>query len=645
MGAVAIAAPAPARPLADAVSAVRSPEVILLAVAGATAAAGLVTFLIRVDLLSPYPGTTPFAGNVALAMCALVAGVALDGTPTARVLGGLAALIGGWTLAQHVVGVDLGIDRLIFDPFRATSASGHPGRMAPNTAVCFLLAGLALVVRTKVGVALAVIPSVIGLVAALGYTDPQAKALASIGQSVNMTLPTAIGVAFASFALVLIREREYFARVSIGGSLTRRLGPLVVALPILCSALLLEGIRRDELTAATGIWMMTVVAVLTAFGLLLWISRLADRQESRTHAGLSLHAETAANLSEGLCLRREDDGQVIAVNPALERTFGYTPGTLEGTSTLFLTEENEAAMRATLAERGSFAGEVETVRADGTTFWCSVKSSTFKHPDHGRLRVALYYDVTGHRAAEARRVRAEQQRGAALVELERSNKELEQFAHVASHDLSEPLRVIGGFVSLLERRYAGQLDADADRFIGATVSGVERMQALIDALLAYSHVGSGQLQLAQVDMAVAAGAAVDALGASIEETGGRVVVDDLPTVSGDPRLLERVFQNLISNSLKFTDGAAPHVAISAQPSPEGWTFRVTDNGVGIPPEQAERVFGMFQRLRGRDHPGTGIGLSITRRIIEKHGGRIWAEPGEPTGTVFRFTLPSGGHGT
>ena len=199
--------------------------------------------------------------------------------------------------------------------------------------------------------------------------------------------------------------------------------------------------------------------------------------------------------------------------------------------------------------------------------------------------------MTERREADARRRQAEKRSAAALVELERSNAELEQFAHVASHDLSEPLRVVGGFVGLLQKRYQGKLDDDADRFIDATVSGVERMQALIDALLAYSRVGSGDLQMEAVDTGRVAAEAVRVQERRIEEAGGEVVIGDLPTVSGDAVLLERVFQNLISNAIKFAGrrrGPAGDDRRRALGLRRSGISRSSDNGMGIPPEHAER---------------------------------------------------------
>lgn len=618
-------------------SAVQSAEVALLTVAGAIGAAGVLTYVLHEDLLALYPGNTPFAFNVGVAVCAIAAGVVLDGRRASTVLGAFVAVLGALTLVEHAAVIDLGIGRVLFDPFSQASV----GRMAPNTAACVTMAGLALVTRGRVSTVLAAVPALIGLTAALGYTDGEARALASVGQSVNMALPSAVGIASSCLALVLARERDYFTRPTGGGTVTRRLGLIVLVLPALAGAGLVASINSGLFSATAGAWVMSVGLWVIALPAVAWVAKVVDRQEQTTRAMLALQAETAANLSEGLCLRRESDGLVISVNPALKQIFGYRDGELMGTRRRLLTEDNEKRMQRELRDSGTWTAEVETERADGTVFWCSVKASTFVDPEHGVMRVALYHDITDRREAEARRREAEKRSTATMVELERSNAELEQFAHVASHDLSEPLRVVGGFVSLLERRYEGKLDDDADRFIDATVSGVERMQALIDALLAYSRVGSGELKLEAVDTGAIAADAVAVQQRRLEEAGGQVSIGTLPTVTGDPVMLERVFQNLISNAIKFaSEGVPPRVTISAERSDFGaWHFQVSDNGTGIPPEHAERVFGMFQRLQGREMEGTGIGLSITRRMIERHGGRIWAEPGDGAGTVFNFTLP------
>jgi PAS domain S-box-containing protein len=226
------------------------------------------------------------------------------------------------------------------------------------------------------------------------------------------------------------------------------------------------------------------------------------------------------------------------------------------------------------------------------------------------------------------------------AELERSNADLEQFAYVASHDLSEPLRMVAGFAQLLQKRYEGRLDADADEFIGYTVDGVNRMQALIDDLLAFSRVGRDR-ELGDVDAELVARRALEALSASLAETGADVEIGDLPTVRGDERELGQLFQNLISNAVKFHGDEPPRVWVTAEAEAGGaeWRFAVADNGIGIEPRHAERIFKMFQRLHGRDdYPGTGVGLAICKKIVEHHGGRLWVEPNVDGGSVFKFTL-------
>jgi PAS domain S-box-containing protein len=224
--------------------------------------------------------------------------------------------------------------------------------------------------------------------------------------------------------------------------------------------------------------------------------------------------------------------------------------------------------------------------------------------------------------------------------LERSNAELEEFAYVASHDLQEPLRTIGGFAQLLERRYKGQLDSEGDRFIDFIVTGVDRLQTLIDDLLSYSRAGWGEPQRVPVDSRGLVEGTLTSLDAVVREAGAEVELGELPTVSADAGLLVQVFQNLLSNALKFSNDRPPRVQVSAEHEDGGWTFAVADNGIGIDPADGERIFGMFTRLHGREeHGGTGIGLATSKRVIERLGGRIWCEPRPGGGTVFRFTVP------
>jgi len=226
------------------------------------------------------------------------------------------------------------------------------------------------------------------------------------------------------------------------------------------------------------------------------------------------------------------------------------------------------------------------------------------------------------------------------TELQRSNAELEQFAYVASHDLQEPLRKVASFTQLLQRRYAGKLDARADQYIEFAVDGAKRMQALINDLLAYSRVGRSDREPALVSSDAALTQARANLAEQIEETGATIETGHLPLVLAELPLLIAVFQNLLSNALKFSGGKPPRVVITVRRDEPFWLFSFSDSGIGIEPEYAERIFVIFQRLNERSaYAGTGIGLAMTRKIIEYFGGRIWLDTTFTGGTRFYFTLP------
>lgn len=238
------------------------------------------------------------------------------------------------------------------------------------------------------------------------------------------------------------------------------------------------------------------------------------------------------------------------------------------------------------------------------------------------------------------RKRAEEQIQTTLIELERSNKELEQFAYVASHDLQEPLRMVSSFTQLLAQRYEDQLDDKAKKYIDYAVDGAVRMQRLINDLLAYSRVSTQGKTLRPIDSHVALGAALQNLAAVIEENLAIVVNDDLPTVRSDATQLSQLFQNLIGNAIKFRGADVPRIQVSACDLGHEWRFSVQDNGIGIDAQYTEKVFVIFQRLHTRkEYPGTGIGLAICKRIVERHGGRIWFESELGKGSTFYFTMP------
>jgi light-regulated signal transduction histidine kinase (bacteriophytochrome) len=229
-----------------------------------------------------------------------------------------------------------------------------------------------------------------------------------------------------------------------------------------------------------------------------------------------------------------------------------------------------------------------------------------------------------------------------VKELARSNRELEQFASVASHDLQEPLRMISTYTQLLVEQYRGRLDEIADRYIHYIIDGATRMQDLIRDLLELSRSGRPETGLRSTDSADEAKLAVSALQAAIQETGAVITIGPLPIVMAHASQLRQVFQNLLGNAIKFHDGHPPAIQVSAAKRGTEWIFSVTDNGISIAPEHAQRIFDIFQRLHTREeYPGNGIGLAICKKIVEQHGGMIWVDPRASEGAVFNFTWPSG----
>ncbi|WP_119727380.1 sensor histidine kinase [Thermomonospora amylolytica] len=243
-------------------------------------------------------------------------------------------------------------------------------------------------------------------------------------------------------------------------------------------------------------------------------------------------------------------------------------------------------------------------------------------------------------SSEARLLAAEQ-----AAELRRSNAELEQFAYVASHDLQEPLRKVASFCQMIERRYGDKLDERGRRYIDFAVDGAKRMQALISDLLMFSRVGRSERPMEPVDLNRTLERTRHDLGHAIEETGARIEADELPVVTGDRTLLAMLLQNLVGNAIKFHGDEPPRVRLAVRRSaehPDMWEFACSDNGIGIDPKYAERIFLIFQRLHPQDsYSGTGIGLAMCRKIVEYHGGRIWLETDHTgPGTTFRWTLPA-----
>jgi PAS domain S-box-containing protein len=350
------------------------------------------------------------------------------------------------------------------------------------------------------------------------------------------------------------------------------------------------------------------------------------------------------------------DGVITVFNRGAEKMLGYSADEIVGKVTpVLIHDPAEVAARADelTADLGRpvqpgfevFVAKVRGGKSE-TREWIYVRKDGTTLPV--RLSVSEIVDRAGKLtgflgiARDHTEVRRSQQELERLAEkLRRSNEDLEQFAYVASHDLQEPLRMIASYLQLLERRCEGRLDAEAGQYIGFAVDGAKRMQTLIRDLLAFSRVSASGGKAELVDLAVPVRTAMEDLKVAIAEKQAVVTIHPLPAVPGSAGLFAQLFQNLLSNALKFCAADTPRIDISAKREGGQWIVSVSDNGIGIEPEYREQIFAIFKRLHGRDHyPGTGIGLAICKRIVEHHGGRIWVESAPGRGSTFSFSLPA-----
>lgn len=377
-----------------------------------------------------------------------------------------------------------------------------------------------------------------------------------------------------------------------------------------------------------------------------------------------------------------DESHVITLfNRGAERIFGYSAADIIGQPLDRLIPERFVARHGNQVRDFSAApeasrmmaqrGEIYGRRHDGSEFPAEASISKFRGPN-GLVFTVILRDITERRAAELilrgahdeleRRVRErtaeleernaqlqqeiqERRRAEKLLaeqarELARSNADLEQFASVASHDLQEPLRMVASYTQLLGKRYRNRLDGDADEFMGFIVDGALRMQRLINDLLTFSRVGSRGKGFQPVDLATSVAQVRINLRAAIDESGARISTGTLPVVNADATQMEQLLQNLIGNAIKFRKGPAPRVHIDARREDAAWRIEVQDDGIGIDARYAERIFVIFQRLHtAAEYPGTGIGLAICKKIVERHGGQIGVQSTPGEGTSFSFTLP------
>ncbi|MFL6449765.1 MAG: sensor histidine kinase [Bryobacteraceae bacterium] len=332
-------------------------------------------------------------------------------------------------------------------------------------------------------------------------------------------------------------------------------------------------------------------------------------------------------------------GEILLWNRAAERAFGWTAAEVLGGPLPFIPSERQEehrAMRAQdLAGQGFTGREIRRKRKDGTWLDLSVSTAPL-HDKAGAVTgiLSIYVDITSRKQAETALKRQAR-------ELARSNADLQQFAHAVSHDLQEPLRAICSYAQLLERRCAPQ-DATSKEFLQFIVDGSQRMSALIRDLLAYSRVMEGENGFRDlVDLSAVVSDSMEDLSLMIQETGASVMMTGaLPVVAGHRAALTQLVYNLLSNAIKYRKpDTPPQITIGAEHGEEEWIFKITDNGTGIDRRDYAKIFVIFQRLDPAKSSGTGLGLALCQKIVERHGGRIWVESEPGQGSTFYFTLP------
>lgn len=341
-------------------------------------------------------------------------------------------------------------------------------------------------------------------------------------------------------------------------------------------------------------------------------------------------------------------GKIVLANSEAERKFGYSLKEIVNMPLEILIPERFRKEHEAYRSKYNYTPRMRPMgsgldlyarRRDGEEFPVEVSLSPLKIDDE-LLVIGLIRDISERKKAETSIKEKAKALEFANEELSRSNRELEQFAYIASHDLQEPLRSVTAACQLLERRFSGKLDATADEFLKYAVDGAKRMQDLIQDLLAYSRVGTKTRNETSFDMQPLIDQVIEALRASIDEAHAKITVDPMPTVAGDRSQIFQLLQNLLANAMKFRSERPLTIHIGVESRDEHYEFSVRDNGIGIESKYFDHIFEIFRRLHNnQSYPGTGIGLATCKKIVERHGGLIWVESELKKGSTFHFTLP------
>lgn len=572
------------------------------------------------------------------------------------------AMVGALTIVEYATGVDFGIDTAFAREALLAEGEPFPGQLSFQTAIAFLLLGGATLayrrVDTRRNSVVQVQATAAGLLGLLGLLTYLFDASPGLAMHTPIALYTSVAVTIAAFGVIALSPGEGPLAVvtadTAGAGVARRLLAGATSIVLALAWLRLLGEARGLYSSRFGVALFTTGTVALLCGVICWGAQVLVRAHAeQKRLSDDLEAERArlaavlAAVPAGVVFAEAPSGKIVLANPQVDGILGRMTNALIVESSTFAPdcfhsdghrlEEHEWPLAGALAGNDVAPEEFRYRRDDGREFWLRVSASPVENVAGDRVgAVQISYDVTNEKDAEVRLQ-------ALTTGLERSNRDLQDFAFVASHDLQEPLRKIVTFGDFLYSEYGDRLDEQGRTYVANMQSAARRMQTLIRELLAYSRVSSRAGEFVDVDLSSLARDILTDLEASLRETGGRVDIGVLPAIEAEPLQMRQLLQNLIGNALKFhrTD-AAPIVTVSFdETSPEGWCrIRVEDNGIGFEPKYADRIFTVFQRLHGRNEfEGTGMGLAICKKIVERHGGEITATGRPGHGSTFTVTLP------
>ncbi|MDQ3494191.1 MAG: ATP-binding protein [Pseudomonadota bacterium] len=580
-------------------------------------------------------------------------------TRTARLAAAAVIAIGMFKLGEVAFGWAVGVDQWLFANRLGSAGTALPNRMAPNTAMNFVLLGLALLaldVTTRRGrrpsELLASGVFLVAMLALMGYVY-QVREFAGLANVIPMALPTALSFVVLALGVLMARPNAgamaVVASPGSGGMAARRLFPGMVLAMLVLGWLRLEGQRRGLFGLELGVTLYTIANITIVGALVWWSARSLQHLEAERE-------RVAAVRDQALALNRlimdhsldvicavDGEGRFVEVSAAALSLWGYAPSELVGRAYADLVHPDDVASTAKAAGEvmaGQPTGDFSNryLRKDGSPVdidWSAIWSEA------DGMMFCVARDATRRKQAEQAVLALNAELQANGEQLQQSNRELEAFSYSVSHDLRAPLRHIDGYARILQEDAGDQLDAEMRRYLDAVGDSARQMGALIDDLLAFSRLGRKPVQRVDVDM----GALVQRVAAELRVDGDpRVSIGPLPAAHADPVLFKQVWLNLLSNAIKYSAprGDEARVEVSGERSGDRVQYRIRDNGVGFDMRYADKLFGVFQRLHSQDEfQGTGVGLAIVQRIVARHGGSIAADSQPGLGATFTFELPLG----